>query len=184
MLKIYLFMCLHLFFVFSISFHAEKKNMSVVKEKSYVGFDINQFGLGVVNGKFETYNMNAVIEENTMISLNVTIDVSSIRTGNKTRDRHLQSKQFFYAKQYPYIKFELTEPLDFTDLVMYGDLTIRGVVVNMAIPVSLNYHMNNNKWLLHAKIVDHAVNRNQFGLMTYKRLISNVVNTNISILLE
>ena len=158
--------------------------LEVSKDKSFVGFDINQFGLGIVSGEFESYSINARFQNESITSLNASIEIKSIKTGNKTRDRHLQSKQFFYTKKYPEIKFQLTQPLNIKDSMMFGELTMRGTRTSVAIPVSLNYKILNDNLLIYAKTKNHNLSRKNYGLVTYKRLISDVVQTNISIVLE
>lgn len=62
-------------------------------------------------------------------SVEATIPVGSINTGNERRDRHLKSEDFFLAEQYPSITFKSTSWTktgdDTYDVV--GDLTIKDV---------------------------------------------------------
>lgn len=62
-------------------------------------------------------------------SAHLTIQAKSLTTGNKQRDEHLRSNDFFAMEQYPEIKFNSTkvEKTDDENLRLTGDLTIRGV---------------------------------------------------------
>ncbi len=62
-------------------------------------------------------------------SVEASIEVASIDTGEAQRDAHLRSDDFLNAEKYPKITFRSTrlEPLDDTHCKLYGDLTIRDV---------------------------------------------------------
>lgn len=62
-------------------------------------------------------------------SVEASIDVASIDTGEAQRDAHLRSDDFLNAEKYPAITFRSTrvEPVDNTRWKVHGDLTIRDV---------------------------------------------------------
>tara|TARA_A100001015_G_scaffold260102_1_gene304567 strand:- start:1431 stop:2021 length:591 start_codon:yes stop_codon:yes gene_type:complete len=165
----------------SLETRVSAKPFKIIQKDSFVGFDINQFGIGWLQGNFEDYDINCELEDNAITSLNAFISIESINTGNKTRDRHLQTKQFFNSKKYPNITFKLIKPLKVNDQIMYGKLQIRGVEMEVSIPVSLNYMTDNNSEILKAKILNFEFNRDEYGLITYKKLISNLVQANIHV---
>lgn len=56
------------------------------------------------------------------------VSVSTLSTGNKTRDQHLMSDEFFNAAKYPKMTFETGEVIKEGDyLKAKGKLTIKGV---------------------------------------------------------
>src|SRR5699024_12490746 len=58
----------------------------------------------------------------------IEIDVNSINTGNKGRDDHLRSGDFFDVESFPTISFQSTQiTSDGDDCKMTGDLTVRDV---------------------------------------------------------
>ena len=59
----------------------------------------------------------------------ITIDATSVDTGNEGRDRHLRGPDFFNTKQFPQIKFESSSVNISEDerLHIKGKMTIRGV---------------------------------------------------------
>src|SRR5262249_52719332 len=62
-------------------------------------------------------------------SVDVTINAASVNTGNKTRDRHLRSKDFLDAAAHPEIRFQsagVGRGKDRDMLRVTGTLTIKG----------------------------------------------------------
>lgn len=62
------------------------------------------------------------------------VDASTIDTGNKKRDEHLRSKDYFDVEKYPEISFvskSITKPKD--KYVMTGDLTMMGITKEIKI---------------------------------------------------
>jgi polyisoprenoid-binding protein YceI len=78
-------------------------------------------------------------DDPTRSSVRVEIDAASIDTGNKDRDNHLKGPDFFDVANYPKITFESTKVEKRGDnWVAYGQLTIKGVTREIAIPFRLN----------------------------------------------
>ncbi|HET7246637.1 MAG TPA: YceI family protein [Streptosporangiaceae bacterium] len=72
-------------------------------------------------------------------SATATIDLSSVTTGNDMRDNDLRSSNFFDAATHPEMTFRSAGVRrDGDDLIVDGDLTIRGVTK----PVSLTFEVN------------------------------------------
>ena len=62
------------------------------------------------------------------ISVEASIDVSSVNTGVEPRDNHLRSSDFFLVEEHPHMLFRSTGiQVDGDDFVMDGELTLRGV---------------------------------------------------------
>ncbi|MBN1446353.1 MAG: YceI family protein, partial [Bacteroidetes bacterium] len=60
-------------------------------------------------------------------SVQFTVDINSINTGNEKRDAHLKSDDFFNAEKYPKMTFKSTsmKKTGKTTYKLIGDLTIR-----------------------------------------------------------
>lgn len=83
-----------------------------------------------VRGTFNQWNGEIAAEPNQLGngSVNVSIDASSIDTGNERRDNHLRSGDFFDAENHPRITFRSRKvDVQGNDLRITGDLTMRGV---------------------------------------------------------
>ena len=73
-------------------------------ERSSVEFRVGHlWGLGTVNGRFESYEgaLNLAAEP----AIILTIDAASVQTGNGKRDQDLRSAHFFDVEQQPYVRF-------------------------------------------------------------------------------
>lgn len=107
---------------------------------SDVSFVVRHMMVSKVRGRFEQVSGEIVtgdsIEDSTV---NATIDVTSISTGNEQRDGHIRSADFFEVESYPEWTFTSTGVLaKGDDHVLAGDLTIKGVTK----PVELDLEVN------------------------------------------
>ncbi|HZQ28216.1 MAG TPA: YceI family protein [Acidimicrobiales bacterium] len=95
---------------------------------SAVEFVVRHLGLAKVRGRFTEFQGVIEIGEDPFeSSTRVTIDASSIDTGNADRDAHLRSADFLDVEHHPTIDFrsrQLTRDKD--DWLLEGELTIRG----------------------------------------------------------
>jgi len=72
-------------------------------------------------------------------SFSLTLKTASVDTNNKKRDEHLQSPDFFNAKQYPTITFKSTRiERKGDDAKIYGTLTIRDVTKDIVLDGHFN----------------------------------------------
>lgn len=106
------------------------------KAHSEVDFSVLHLGLSHVHGRFG--NLGGTITWNdsdiTKSTVNVTIDVGSVDTGQSSRDNHLKSADFFDATQFPTATFVSTSVAKTANgLTVNGNLTLHGVTK----PVSL-----------------------------------------------
>ena len=93
---------------------------------SSVGFSVRHLGVSKVRGRFNRFDVDVVIGatlEDT--SVNATIDVASIDTGNADRDAHVLSADIVDVARRPTIVFRSTRVSDAGDhYTVDGDLTI------------------------------------------------------------
>ncbi len=105
---------------------------------SRLGFVARHAMVTKVRGQFGAFTGTARIDEATPASskVDLSIDVTTIDTGNADRDGHLTSGDFFDAATYPTITFTSTDvSRDGSDWTIAGDLTIKGV----SKPVTLEF---------------------------------------------
>jgi polyisoprenoid-binding protein YceI len=107
---------------------------------SHIGFVARHLMVSKVRGHFSKFQAQVVTAPNPLeSSATATIDLSSVDTGNETRDNDLRSTNFFDATAHPQMTFQSTGiRRDGDDLILDGDLTIRGVTR----PVSLTFEVN------------------------------------------
>lgn len=115
--------------------YAATMNWNFDKSHSKVKFIVEHMKITEVTGSFEKFDGEVKTQGENFegATINVTIDVASVNTDNKKRDKHLRSKDFFHAEKYPKIKFRGTnlEKAGKTDegntkYDLTGKLTMRG----------------------------------------------------------
>ena len=91
-----------------------------------------------VRGGFSTVQGTVVYDPENLSasSIDVTIDVNSLNTGDANRDTHVKSADFLDAEKYPTITFKSkTITKDGDGLRVKGDLTIHGVTKEAVLEV-------------------------------------------------
>lgn len=95
---------------------------------SDVSFTVRHL-MSKVRGQFTSFEGQIVVAEEPLRSTaTATIDLSSVDTRNNDRDNHLRSSDFFGVEEHAHMTFTGTGVrFDGDDIVLTGDLTIRGV---------------------------------------------------------
>ena len=92
---------------------------------SSLEFEVRKLGLVTIKGRVPGFSGTIHGAEGT---INGVVDATSITTFDADRDAHLQSPDFFDTQRYPELTFASTSvELDGDELVVSGDLTIKGV---------------------------------------------------------
>lgn len=118
-----------------------KESYVIDKTHSYIGFSVKHLLITDVKGNFKDFqgeiNVNEKKPEKS--SVNVTIQASSIYTGDEKRDEHLRSADFFNVKKHPLIKFKSKkiEKKDKGKFLVKGSLEMNGIKKDIEIPVSV-----------------------------------------------
>src|ERR1041384_2595267 len=104
---------------------------------SSIHFSVRHLVVAKVRGQFRKWNARLSFDESdlTKSSVNLTVDVDSVDTGNADRDASLRSEGFFDAKKFPTMFFQ-SRKVERTGEATYrivGDLTIRGVTKEIAL---------------------------------------------------
>ena len=103
---------------------------------SYVAFTARHLMVTKVRGRFPVTEGRLVVNEDANLSsVEATIDVSAVESGDPKRDEHLRSADFFDTENHRYATFRSTSVEDHGDgeFTLQGYLTIRDVTR----PVSL-----------------------------------------------
>ncbi|HZC30542.1 MAG TPA: YceI family protein, partial [Gaiellaceae bacterium] len=81
-------------------------------DKSSVEFAVKTFwGVSTVRGRFDRFDGAYEIEPDGA-TIELTIDADSLDTGNRTRDKHLRSTDFFHLDEHPQVRFVSTRVHD------------------------------------------------------------------------
>jgi polyisoprenoid-binding protein YceI len=157
---------------------------------SLVEFSVKHMMISTAKGRFNTFSGTLDLDEQNpqASSVDVTIDIGSVNTGDLNRDGHLRSADFFDVEHYPTATFTSTrvEPLGDDRYRVYGDLTIRDITH----PVTLDVTVEAVIMDLHGKrragfSAQTSFNRKVFGLNwnvaleTGGVLVSDKVTVNI-----
>ncbi|MBI2570114.1 MAG: polyisoprenoid-binding protein [Candidatus Schekmanbacteria bacterium] len=104
---------------------------------SMVGFAVTHMVISTVKGSFTDFAGTISYDPANLekSSVEVRIKVASIDTRNQKRDDHLRSAEFLHAEKFPEIVFKSVKITKDSDkYVAAGDLTIRGVTKQVALP--------------------------------------------------
>jgi polyisoprenoid-binding protein YceI len=107
---------------------------------SHVGFTVRHMVVSKVRGSFDKFDAKVTIaDEPLQSSVEATIDLASINTGDEGRDGHVKGGDFFDIEQFPTMDFKSTgiRP-NGSDYLLDGELTIKGVTK----PVTLELEFN------------------------------------------
>lgn len=98
---------------------------------SQIGFRVKHLVIATVSGTFREYDIDVKTEGNDFSTseVRVTLQTSSVDTGNDQRDNHLKSDDFFNSEKFPEIVFESdrVEQVNEHHWKLHGKLTIRDI---------------------------------------------------------
>ncbi|MFK7783084.1 YceI family protein [Psychroserpens sp.] len=166
--------CVFLSFLLTPVVYAQDLNSQIS-----VDFKIRNLGLNV-NGFFEkaTITSNFNDEDIAQWSLSGSVDVNSITTGNKKRDKHLLKDDYFDVETYPEIVIEATNFKKTSSKANYEvtvNLTIKKTTKTIKIPMLIA----NDKRSLTLKTY-FEINRRNFGVGGSSFILSDTVKININ----
>jgi polyisoprenoid-binding protein YceI len=112
-----------------------------------VEFVVRHLMVSKVRGRFAEFSGDIEVgEDPAATSVSVSIDASSITTGDVTRDGHLRSGDFFEAEAHPSVTFTSTKVEGKGDAwKLHGDLSVRGVTKPVVLDVEYA-GLSNDPW--------------------------------------
>jgi polyisoprenoid-binding protein YceI len=113
-------------------------------QHTYVGFTVHHL-LTVVRGRFRTFGGTIVIADDPLrSSVEVTIEVASVDTGDVKVDEAARSPLLLDAEQFPSMQFTSTAVgVQGGTLSVDGDLTVRGAVVPLRLSTTFHGAVRN-----------------------------------------
>jgi polyisoprenoid-binding protein YceI len=101
---------------------------------SQIQFSVKHMGISTVRGTFQQFSGTIDEEGGVVRSVQVTVDVASLNTGNEQRDGHLKSADFFDTASHPTATFSLTSfERSGDEVTAHGELTIKGTTKPIAL---------------------------------------------------
>ena len=135
---------------------------------SEVGFKIKHLMVSTVRGKFNSFEGSIKLGDNdlTKAEISFSADVSSIDTGNKMRDGHLISPDFFNSEEFPTLSFKSKDitKKDDTDFTVTGELTMHGITKEITFDAKFNGMTNTDKGGVMGFEISGSLSRKEFGL--------------------
>jgi polyisoprenoid-binding protein YceI len=134
---------------------------------SSIGFVARHLMVTKVRGRFTTYTGTVTVGDDPLQStVEATVEMGSVSTGDPGRDGHLTNGDFFDIEQFPTMHFVSTGIVPKgDDYILNGDLTIKGVTKPVAFELEFDGvatdPWNNTKAGFSAST---EINRKDFGL--------------------
>ena len=105
-----------------------------------VSFVVRHMMVSKVRGRFDKFEGTITTASDPLQSaVTATVDLSSVNTGNETRDNHIRSADFFDTEKHPEMTFRSTglRP-DGDGFLLDGDLTLRDVTRPVTFKLEVN----------------------------------------------
>ncbi|MCG8581003.1 MAG: YceI family protein [Bacteroidales bacterium] len=138
------------------------KSQTIDNESSVVEFSIIKLKWKKVKGTFKGMQGEVAFDKDNLSAshFNVSIDPSTVNTGSKKRDNHLNTEDFFHVEKFKTITFKSkTIKKDGGNYVADGSMTMHGVTRDVSIPFTVV--TNAGKTTLEGEI---EVNRFDYGV--------------------
>jgi len=129
-------------FAFAGAAYAEPVTYTLDPAHTQVGFSIDRFGFNNVLGRFDQVSGEVVLDEThpQRLSVHAIVQMTSVSTGNDTRDGHLRGEHWLNVAQFATMEFQSRtvrlvreHAADVT-----GDLTLLGQTHPLTLHVTLN----------------------------------------------
>lgn len=171
---------------FSMSAFAAKVSYTVDPAHTYPSFEVNHLGFSTSRGMFTSTSGHIELDRASRTgSIDITIDTTSLYTGNAKRDEHLRADDFFHVEMYPQMTFRAGK-LRFSGdkpVAAEGELTLLGVTKPVILTIdsfNCGTHPINKKDLCGAD-ASTTIKRSEFGMDAYVPAVGDEVKISISI---
>ncbi len=156
---------------------------------SFIGFKVKHMGLVEVPGFFRDFTgtVNYDAKDVTRSTVEFTAKTTSVDTGVAPRDKHLRTTDFFDVEKYPELTFKSTKiEKKGKNLLVTGDLTIKGVTKSVAIPFQIAGWIDNDRGIRMGIAAETTVNRKDYGVNYGKTLPGGIaeLSNDVKIVLQ
>lgn len=171
---------------FAFSAHAEQETYVIDSNHTFPNFSYNHLGYSVQMSRFDSTSGKIVLDRAAKTgTVEIVIDTTSVNTGSKTFNEHIQAEEFLDTKRYPKATFKSSNiQFDANRLEkVVGDLTLKGITK----PVILNItsfhcmpHPMKKKEACGANATA-VVKRSDFNMGKHAPAVGDDVTLNISV---
>jgi polyisoprenoid-binding protein YceI len=137
---------------------ATTQQWAIDRARSIVEFRVKSlWGLTTVVGRFSRFDGSYTVGP-TGRAVELTVDAGSLQTGNRRRDEHLRSSDFFDVERHPHVRFTANEVTDAGDGVLrvHGDLEAAGNKVSQSLEAAVR-RLDDELEVEAATTVDHRL---------------------------
>jgi polyisoprenoid-binding protein YceI len=137
---------------------------------SLAEFKVKHMMISNVKGRFSGLSGTLSLDESdhTHSSVEASLDVATVKTGDEQRDGHLRSAEFFDAEKFPTITFKSSniDAKGGADYAVTGELTLHGVTKAVTFAVEDLSQPSKDPWgnLRIGLSATTKINRKDFGL--------------------
>ena len=157
-------------FLFIVSNGTHANQLQITTLNSTVKFSVTHIGKTTVYGKFNNFDGVLTLQNNKLTKAKGKIQVASIETNNKLRNKYLISNKFFNANENPYIRFYCDSfTVSGNQMIANGELNIYNVSQN----ILLTLKQDQTKQYFST---NHELNRFDYNLTRHKRMIGSTIN--------
>ena len=145
----------------------ESGTWQVDPANSEIAFSVRQLLVTTVSGRFTRYDITIVTGEDPLdSSVNATIELASLDTGNEKRDEHIRTETFFDVANHPIANYRSTGIRRSDEgWVIDGELTLHGITRNVPLAVTARGFSPGSNGDRRAKFSATAhVSRGEFGI--------------------
>jgi polyisoprenoid-binding protein YceI len=135
----------------------------VVPEQSTIRFKCkSMWGLVPVKGRFKEFSGDGQIGDGQTVFGRIDIKTASLETGNRKRDDHLRSADFFEVKNYPDTSLVVTnaEAVDGDSVGLRAQLTVKGTTKPVPLQAAVTVLGDDSVRLT----TQATINRKDFGV--------------------
>ena len=157
---------------------------------TFVGFEVRHLTVSKVRGEFREFEGEILLDEDDISksSVSAVIKAASLTTGIDRRDAHLKSSDFLSAEEFPDITFQSKRVEKAGEgYVAVGDLTIRGVTKEIALPFTLAGPITDPQKRKRIGVeASTTIDRNEYGV-SWNRILEGgglVVGNEVKLLLN
>ncbi len=167
----------YLIFTIVFLFNLTTGSSQQVIDNAAINFKIKNIGT-YAKGTFSEslITCNFKLDDLETSFLKVTIQVKSVDTGIKKRDKHLLEDDYFHVAAYPAIQFSSTkiEKKSNADYIVHGELTIKNTNKQVQLPLAVED--NGNSLSLRS---DFVLSRKEYGVGGRSWILSDKVKAQV-----
>ena len=171
--------------VWAVSAQAEPETYVIDNSRTTSQFSYRYLGLASQTSRFEKIRGTVVLDRNARSgSAEVSIDATSVSTGQAALDAEMQSADFFDTANYPVITFRSGNmSLNGGESSLSGELTIKGVTRPVTLAVTRFQCMQDPTFKVETCGAEATltVKRSDFNMGKYAFLVSNDITLSLAL---